>query len=117
MLTTLILNTRYTFITDYTNFKDYIQNIKNNFTSDYADYAHFQYNMKNNSIPDYANYTDFRDCVCVCVCVCTSIHLEGFICLGLEVQGTDQRCCVEDVIFLCLVPSSILQYESLSLSN
>ena len=52
-----------------------------------------------------------------CVCVFTSIHLEGFICLGLEVQGTDQRCCVEEVIFLCLVPSSILQYESPSLSN
>ena len=55
-------------------------------------------------------------CVCVCVCVFTSIHLEGFICLGLEVQGTDQRCCVED-IFLCQFPSSILQYESQSLSN
>ena len=53
----------------------------------------------------------------VCVCVFTSIHLEGFICLGLEVQGTDQRCCVEDVIFLCQFPSSILQYESPSLSN
>ena len=25
----------------------------------------------------------------VCVCVFTSIHLEGFICLGLVVQGTD----------------------------
>ena len=53
----------------------------------------------------------------VCVCVFTSIHLEGFICLGLEVEGTDQRCCAEDVIFLCQVPSSILQYESPSLSN
>ena len=53
----------------------------------------------------------------VCVCVFTSIHLEGFICLGLEVQGTDQRCCVEDVIFPCQVPSTILQYESPSLSN
>ena len=56
-------------------------------------------------------------CVCVCVCVFTSIHLEGFICLGLEVQGTHQRCCVEDVFFLCQVPSTILQYESPSLSN
>ena len=55
--------------------------------------------------------------LCVCVCVFTSIHLEGFIHLGLEVQGTDQRCCVEDVIFLCQVPSLILQYESPSLSN
>ena len=53
----------------------------------------------------------------LCVCVFTSIHLEGFICLGLEVQGTDQRCCVEDVIFLCQVPSSILQFESPNLSN
>ena len=48
----------------------------------------------------------------VCVCVITSIHREGFICLGLGVQGTDQRCCVEDLIFLYQVPSSILQYES-----
>ena len=56
-------------------------------------------------------------CVCVCVCVFTSIHLEGFICLGLVVQGTDQRCCVEDVFFLYQVPSSILQYESPSFSN
>ena len=52
-------------------------------------------------------------CVCVCVCarmfVCTSIHLEGFICLvQLECQGTDQRCCVEDVSFLYQVPSSLL---------
>ena len=46
----------------------------------------------------------------VCVCVFTSTHLEGFICLGLVVQGTDQRCCVEDVFFLYQVPSSILQY-------
>ena len=55
--------------------------------------------------------------ISLCVCVFTSIHLEGFICLGLDVQGTDQRCCVEDVIFLCQFPSSILQYESPSLSN
>ena len=55
--------------------------------------------------------------VCMSVCVFACIHLEGFICLGLEAQGTDQRCCVEDVIFLCQVPSTILQYESPSLSN
>ena len=37
-------------------------------------------------------------CVCVCMYVCTSIHREGFICLDqLEYQGTDQRCCLEDV--------------------
>ena len=53
----------------------------------------------------------------VCVCVFTSIHLEGFIYLGLVVQDTDQRCCVEDAFFLYQVPSSILQYESPSLSN
>ena len=39
-----------------------------------------------------------RMCVCVCVCVFTSIYHEGFICLGLEFKGTDQRCCVEDVL-------------------
>ena len=54
-----------------------------------------------------------RVCVCVCVCVCVrasmSIHCEGFICLEqLECQGTDQRCCVEDVSFLHIVPSLLL---------
>ena len=49
-------------------------------------------------------------CLCVCVCVCTSIHREGFICLvQLGYQGTDQRCYVKDVNFLCQVPSSLLQ--------
>ena len=44
--------------------------------------------------------------VCVCVCVFKSIHGEGFICLDqLGYQGTDQRCCVEDVGFLCRLPS------------
>ena len=39
----------------------------------------------------------------------TSIHREDFICLEeLECQGTDQRCCTEDVSFLCQVPSSLL---------
>ena len=68
-------------------------------------------------------------CVCVCVCVCmcmycaqvcvcvyvfTSIHREGFICLDqLEYQGTDQRCYVEDINFLCQVPSSQLQNASI----
>ena len=50
-------------------------------------------------------------CVCVCVCVClfTSIQREDFICLGqLECQGTGQRYCVEDISFLCQVPSSLL---------
>ena len=56
-------------------------------------------------------------CLDACMCVFTSIHREGFICLGLEFQGTDQRCCVEDVTFLCQVPSLILQYEAPSLSK
>ena len=42
--------------------------------------------------------------LCVCLCVFTSIHREGFLCLGLEFQGTDQRCCIEDITSLCLVP-------------
>ena len=40
-LAKLILNTRYTFFTDYADFRDYIQHIKNNFTNDYANYADF----------------------------------------------------------------------------
>ena len=58
-------------------------------------------------------------CVCVCVCVClrpfyplcvlTSIHREGFICREqLECLRADQGCCVEDVSFVCQVPSSLL---------
>ena len=39
-------------------------------------------------------------CMCMCVCVLTSIHREGFICLGLEFPGTDQQFCVEDISFL-----------------
>ena len=46
-----------------------------------------------------------------------SIHREGFICLGLEFQGINQQCFVEDVSFLCQVPSLLLQYEAPSLSN
>ena len=55
-------------------------------------------------------------CVYVCVCVCVCMHErlrpfkgEGFICLDqLGYQGTDQRCYIEDVNFLCQVPSSLL---------
>ena len=62
MLTTLILNSRYNFITDYAEFRDYIQHIKkNNFTSDHVNYAGFQYQIRNNLITDYAVYADFRD--------------------------------------------------------
>ena len=58
-----------------------------------------------------------RMCVCLCVCVCmycvcvcvfTSVHREGFACLELELQETDQQCFVEDVSFLCQVLSSLL---------
>ena len=42
------------------------------------------------------------------VCEFTSIHREVFIFLEhLKCQETDQRC-VEDVSFLCQVPSSLL---------
>ena len=52
------------------------------------------------------------------MCVFASIHREGFICLHqLECQGTDQRCCVEDVSFLRQVCSSLLQNEAPSLSK
>ena len=56
-------------------------------------------------------------CVCVCVCVFTSIHCEGFIYLGLEIQGTGQQCCVEDISFLCQVSLSLLHHEASSLSD
>ena len=41
--------------------------------------------------------------VCVWLCVFTSFHREGFICLE-----TDQRCCADDVGFLCRFPSWLL---------
>ena len=45
----------------------------------------------------------------ICVSVFPSIHRKGFICLEqLECQGTDQRCCVEEVSFLRQVPPSLL---------
>ena len=46
----LILNTRYTFITDYVDFRDDIKHIKNNSTSDYANYVDFQYKITHNFI-------------------------------------------------------------------
>ena len=46
----LILNTRYTFIIGYADFRDDIQHIKNKFTSDYANYADFQYQITHNFI-------------------------------------------------------------------
>ena len=48
-------------------------------------------------------------CVCACVCVFTSIHHEGFICLDqLGHQGTDQRCYVEGINFLCQISSLLI---------
>ena len=56
-----------------------------------------------------------RVCVFVCVCVCTSIYPEGFICLDqVGYQGTDQRCYVEDVKFLCRFPSSLLRIKNVT---
>ena len=60
--------------------------------------------------------------VCVCVCVFlfvfTSVHREGYICLEqLECRGTDQQWCVDDVSFLCQVPSLLLKNEAPSLYN
>ena len=53
-----------------------------------------------------------------CVSVLTSIHREGFICLDqLEYLGTDQRCYVKDVSFLCQVPSSLLENAAPNPSN
>ena len=60
MLTTLILNTRYNFITDYADFRDYMQHIKSNFSSDYANYADFQNQIRNNFITDDADCAGFR---------------------------------------------------------
>ena len=50
--------------------------------------------------------------VCVFVCVFTPIQRKGLICLGLEFQRRDQRCCVEDVSFLCQVPSSFRAFHT-----
>ena len=68
-------------------------------------------------------------CVCVSVCVCVCIYVyvcvwgggvclhplivkassvRNLICLGQLDQGTDQRYCVEDLSFLCIVPSLLL---------
>ena len=67
--------------------------------------------------------------VCVCVCVCVSVHAcmrvcftsthgEGLLCLKqFKCQGTDERCCTENVTFLSQVPSLLLQNEVPCLSN
>ena len=69
-------------------------------------------------------------CVCVRVRACAragpTIHYAGFLISRFwililildqqDYQGTDQRCCVEDVYFLCQVPLSLLQNEALNLT-
>ena len=51
-------------------------------------------------------------CVCVCVCVCVCLRpatvKASSVWNSWDYQGTDQRCCVEDVGFLCWFPSSLL---------
>ena len=82
------MNTRFNLITNYADLRDYIQYIKNNFISEYTNYTDFlyqiissltalttmileiitnypvhtdiQYCMKNNPLPDYGNYAKFR---------------------------------------------------------
>ena len=63
---------------------------------------------------------DFIKQVCVCVCVCVCACASVCVCLRpstvkassvwniWDCQGTDQRCCVENVRFLCRVPSALL---------
>ena len=73
----------------------------------------FEGSKENDSVEDRTSHPGV-----FCVCVCVYVHPPWRLHLsGLVVQGTDQRCCVEDVCFLYQVPSSILQYESPSLSN
>ena len=60
-MSSLILNTRFNLITNYADFRDYIQYISNNFTSLYTNYADFQYQIRNNFISDYSDYDKFRD--------------------------------------------------------
>ena len=47
-------------------------------------------------------------CVCMCVCLCPSTAKASSVWNSWDCQGTDQRCCVEDVGFLCRFPSSLL---------
>ena len=48
--------------------------------------------------PFYSQYSHRISIKPLCVYVFTSVQREGFICLGLEFQGTDKRC-VEDGFF------------------
>ena len=46
--------------------------------------------------------------VCVCVCVRPFTVKVSSVWISWYYQGPDQQCCVEDFIFLCQVPSSLL---------
>ena len=58
--------------------------------------------------------------VCVCVCVCVCVHpfivKASSVWNSWDCQETDQRCCVENVGFLCRFPSSPLWYAEHNLS-
>ena len=56
------------------------------------------------------NFVQWCVCVCVCVCVCLrrSTVKPSSVWKSWDCQGTDQRCCVEDVGFLCRFPSFLL---------
>ena len=72
----------------------------------------------------YSNLGFYKTSVCVCVCVrvCVCVCACASVCVCLrpstvkassvwniwDCQGTDQRCCVENVRFLCRVPSALL---------
>ena len=53
----------------------------------------------------------------MCVYVCTSSTVKALSVWIVEMPVKDQRCYVEDVDFLCQVPSSPLQNEVTSPSN
>ena len=62
----------------------------------------------NTSIRPHLDYGDICVCVCVCVCLSPSTVKASSVWNSWDCQGTDQRCCVEDVGFLCRFPSSLL---------
>ena len=62
------------------------------------------------------NNYNLRARVCVCVCLRPSTVNASSVWNSWDCQGTDQRCCVEDVGFLCRFPSSLLWNAELNLS-
>ena len=70
----------------------------------------------NTSIRPHLDYGDICVCVCACVCVCVCVCVclspstvkASSVWNSWDCQGTDQRCCVEDVGFLCRFPSFLL---------